>query len=92
MVARVWRLSSSVTAAIRLHHDLEILREKRAQSEVNTLVAMGLLADYYMRRHEGLEQDVDWKTQGTTAMEWLQVSGDELMAWEKELREIFESA
>lgn len=92
LVARVWRLSSSVTAAIRLHHDLEILKEKRAQSEVNTLVAMGLLADYYMRRHEGLEQDVDWKTQGTTAMEWLQVSGDELLAWEEELREIFESA
>lgn len=92
LVARVWRLSPSVTAAIRLHHDLEILKEKRAQSEVNTLVSMGLLADYYMRRHEGLEQDVDWKSHGATVMEWLQVSGDELMAWEEELREIFESA
>lgn len=92
LVSRVWRLSPTVTAAIRLHHDLDVLNESSAQSEVNTLVALGLLADFFMRRHEGLEQDVDWKNHGADAMAWLDVGGDELIAWEEELREPFENA
>lgn len=92
LVARVWRLSPTVTAAIRLHHDLEVLGESGAESEVNTLVALGLLADFFMRRHEGLEQDIDWKNHGAEAMAWLQVTGDELIGWEEELREPFENA
>ncbi|MBI2734181.1 MAG: HDOD domain-containing protein [Aquabacterium sp.] len=92
LVARVWRLSPTVTAAIRLHHEFEVLDESRAQSEVNTLIAMGLVADYFMRRHEGLEQDVDWKGHSEAALAWLQIGGDELLAWEEELREILEAA
>lgn len=88
LVSRVWRLSPTVTAAIRLHHDLETLEESRAQSEVNTLIALGLLADFFMHRHEGLEQDVDWRNHGQAAMDWLQLSGDELSTWEEELAEI----
>lgn len=92
LVARVWRLSPTVTAAIRLHHDFDVLHEHNMQSEVNTLIAMGLVADYFMHHHEGLEQDVDWKGHSTAAMAWLQIGGDELLAWEEELREIFEAA
>jgi HD-like signal output (HDOD) protein len=92
LVARVWRLAPSVMAAIRLHHDLEVLHESGAQSEVNTLIAMGLIADYYMHRHEGLDPDVDWQSHGVAAMDWLQVSGDELLAWEEELQAIFDAA
>jgi len=92
LVARVWRLSPTVMGAIRLHHDLEIMHESGAQSEVNTLIAMGLVADYFMHRHEGLEQDIDWKKHRDAVMNWLQISGDELLSWEEELREIFEAA
>lgn len=92
LVARVWRLSPTVTAAIRLHHDLDIFQESRAQSEVNTLIAMGLVAEYLMRRHEGLEQDIDWKTHGESALGWLHIGADELITWEEELHEIFELA
>lgn len=92
LVARVWRLSPTVTAAIRLHHDLDVLQESRAQSEVNTLIAMGLVADYFMHRHEGLEHDVDWKGHSDAALAWLQIGGDELLGWEEELRETFDAA
>jgi HD-like signal output (HDOD) protein len=43
LVSRVWRLSPLVTASIRLHHDLESLRETKAEPDVNTLLAVGLV-------------------------------------------------
>lgn len=92
LVSRVWRLSPTVTAAIRLHHDLESLGESSAQSEVNTLIAAGLLADYLMRSHESLEQDVDWLTHGQAALDWLQTTQGDLLTWEDELREVLDAA
>lgn len=92
LVSRVWRLSPTVTAAIRLHHDLELLGERSAESEVNTLIAVGLLADYFMRRHESLEQDVDWHKHGQAALDWLQTNTDDLAAWEEELQETLDAA
>lgn len=87
LVARVWRLAPAVMAGIRLHHDLDALGERSADPEVNTLIAMGLLAEYLMLRHEGQDPDVDWRQFGVAAMAWLQVSDDELAMWEDELRE-----
>lgn len=87
LVARMWRLSPTVMAAIRLHHDLESLGERSAEPDVNTLIALGLLADYMMRRHEGLDLDIDWRQHGQAALAWLQASDDDLRLWEDELRE-----
>ncbi len=87
LVARVWRLSPLVVAAIRLHHDLDTLGERSADPEVNTLIAMGLLAEYLTLRHEGLEPDADWQRHGGEAMAWLHVHAEDLDAWEDELRE-----
>lgn len=91
LVARTWRLSPTVTAAVRLHDDLESLNESGADSEVNTLIAVGLLADFLMRRHEGLEEEADWRQYGSTALNWLQTSGDDLLTWEDELKETLDS-
>jgi HD-like signal output (HDOD) protein len=91
LVARVWRLSPTVTAAIRLHHDLESLQERRAEPDVNTLIAMGLVADFYMRRHEGLDPDVDWLRHGQGALTWLQAGSTELATWEAVLRDTLEA-
>lgn len=87
LVARVWRLSPLVMVSIRLHHDLDTLRERRAEPEVNTMIAMGLLAEYITSRHEGLEPDADWRDHGAEAMDWLHVQAVDLDAWEDELRE-----
>ncbi|MFN3888234.1 MAG: HDOD domain-containing protein [Aquabacterium sp.] len=86
LTARIWRLAPTVVAAIRLHHDLETLQETSAQSDVSTLIAMGLIAEWLMRRHEGLDPDVDWHQHGAMAMQWLHLSNDDMLAWEDELR------
>ena len=91
LVARLWRLSPTVTAAIRLHHDLEALREHRADPDINTLLAVGLLAEHLMRRHEGLDPDVDWLRHGASALAWLDVSESDLLTWSDELQESFDA-
>lgn len=91
LVSRTWRLSPTVTAAIRLHHDLESLGESSAEPDVNALIAVGLLAEYIMRRHEGLELDVDWLNHGEAALEWLQSGPEDLAAWADELNETLEA-
>lgn len=88
LVARVWRLSPTVTAGIRLHHDLEALGERSADPEANTLIAMGLVAEYITVRHEGVDPDADWARYGEAAMAWLEVQPDDLRAWEDELHEL----
>lgn len=87
LVSRLWRLAPAVTAAVRLHHDLDAIGERSVDPDVHTLVAMGLLAEHLMRRHEGLEPDVDWHGHGEAAMAWLHVSDADLCTWHDELRE-----
>jgi len=87
LVARVWRLSPMVTAAIRLHHDLELLAESGAEPDINNLIALGLVAEYLMRRHEGVDQDKDWESHGAAARDWLEATEGDLLVWEDELRE-----
>lgn len=87
LVARVWHLSPTVAAAIRLHHDLEALGEGRIDPDVHALIAVGLLAEFLMRRHEGLDQDVDWQKHGEAALRWLDLPMEELLSWEDEVRD-----
>ncbi len=91
LVSRLWRLAPAVTAAIRLHHDLDALGERSADPDVNALVALGLLAECLMRRHETLDADVDWVEYGATAMTWLHVSDGDLDTWFDELQEAFDA-
>ncbi|WP_235513736.1 HDOD domain-containing protein [Aquabacterium parvum] len=91
LVSRLWRLAPSVTAAIRLHHDLEALGERSADPDVNALVSVGLLAEWLMRRHEALDPDADWVVHGATAMGWLHINEDDLNTWFEELQEAFDA-
>lgn len=91
LVARLWRLAPPVTAAIRLHHDLDALGERSADPDVNALVSVGLLAEWLMRRHEGLDPDADWAKHGEAAMGWLHVSESDLLTWFEELQEVFDA-
>ena len=86
LVARVWRLAPEVMAAIRRHHDLDMLGSEDAEPEVHTLVASGLVAEWLMRRHEGLDPDADWNAHREAALAWLHLSTDEVLCWEEESR------
>ncbi len=92
LVARVWRLAPSVMAAIRLHHDLDLLGGSQTPAEVQTLIAAGLIAEHLMRRHEGLPPDVDWEDHASAALQWLTISVDEMNAWEDELQATLDAA
>jgi HD-like signal output (HDOD) protein len=87
LVTRLWRLAPAVTVAVRLHHDLYAIGERKVDSDVHTLVSMGLLAEHLMRKHEGLDQDADWSGHGAAALDWLQVAMPDLEAWSDELQE-----
>jgi HD-like signal output (HDOD) protein len=91
LTARVWRLAPAVVAAIRLHHSLESLGEDGTEPEVHTLVAAGLVADYFAMRHEGLSPDTDWAAHGQAALQWLQASDDDLVHWEEQLRPVLDA-
>jgi HD-like signal output (HDOD) protein len=90
LVARVWRLSPSLMAAIRQHHDLEALGDRFTEPEVHTLVAAGLLADHLLRLQEGLPAEKEWMVHGPKALKWLQIEADELAVWEDEVMEMLE--
>ncbi len=85
LVARTWKLAPAVMAAIRLHHDLDVLGDSAVEPEVQTLVAAGLLAEQLMRRDEGVSDDRDWAQFGTRALQWLQLRPEDLEQWQDEL-------
>ncbi len=91
LVARVWRLAPAVAAAIRLHHDLNALGGSRIDPDVQTLMAVGLLAELLTRRHEGVDPDADWQAHGEAALAWLHLGMEELLSWEDELRETLDA-
>lgn len=91
LVARVWRLAPEVMVAIRRHHDLDMLGDSETDADTHTLVAAGLVAEHLMRRHEGLDDDADWTTHARAALDWLQVSGDDLLHWDEELRPLLDT-
>lgn len=90
LVARTWRMHPHVIAAIRLHHDLSSLGERRIDSDVQNLIAAGLVAEQLMRQHEGLEPEADWKAHCARAMDWLQLTPDDLSAWQIELGDLLD--
>lgn len=92
LVARVWKLAPTVTAAIRLHHDMDILRGNTIDPEVVTLMAAGQVAEYFVRRHEAIDPDVDWTRHEEAIKAWLQITDDDLVTWEDELREPLDEA
>lgn len=92
LVARVWRLAPSVMAAIRLHHDHDILEDHRIDTEVKMLAAVGMLAERMMHKHEGIEPDRDSLDSSAQVLQWLEVTEEELETWDLELRDMLDAA
>lgn len=92
LTARVWRLAPEVMVAIRLHHDLDILDDSHADSDVQSLVATGFLAEHMMLKNEGEEPERGWAEALSRVLTWLDVDASELDVWELELKDLFEAA
>jgi len=91
LVARLWGVAPSVMAAIRLHHDLLQFSRHGADPEVQTLVAMGLLAEDAMRRREGLDTEHDWQQHAGAARDWLGVNQDDVADWDHLLQPVLDA-
>lgn len=91
IVARTWRLPPMVARAVRLHHDFTILQDRQFSDEARTLVAMGLVAETLVARHEGIAVHREWDQFGSTCLEHLHVAEAEMDAWLDTLHPMFES-
>jgi HD-like signal output (HDOD) protein len=92
LTARAWRMDGALVAAVRLHHSFEVLGSADTEAEVQTLVALLLVAETLLRRHAGRTPDADWTAHGASALQWLQASPDELAHWEEQLQPVFDQA
>ena len=90
LVSRLWRLHPHVTAAIRMHHDLDALSGTRVDSDIQNLMACLLVAEHLMRDNEGMEPDKDWLTHGERALGWLELPAEELANWQLEICDLFD--
>lgn len=91
LVARLWRIAPEVVAAIRLHHDLDAIGEE-VEPEVATLLSAGLVAQHLTQRHEGLDDEADWRQHAGAALQWLQIGPDELAAWQDQVFVLLDAA
>lgn len=91
LVARTWQVAPPVMAAIRLHHDLTHLKNTDADAEVQTLLALGLLAEEFARRRLGQPGEPDFAQHRGLALAWLQASEDDLADWEESLQPVFDA-
>ncbi len=91
LVARVWGVAPPVMAAIRLHHDLTHFARHGTDTEAQTLVAMGLLAEDAMRRREGLAPEHDWQRHAVAARDWLGVNEDDVADWDHLLQPVLDA-
>jgi HD-like signal output (HDOD) protein len=91
IVAKTWRLPPMTVAAVRLHHDFTVLADARFPAGVRTLVAMGLVAESLVARHEGVQVQREWEQHGPVCLAYLNVAEAEVDAWVDSLHPLFES-
>jgi HD-like signal output (HDOD) protein len=91
IVAKTWRLPPTIVVAVRLHHDFTALTDTRFPEDARTLVAMGLVAESLVARHEGVQVQREWEQHGDACLAHIRVSAGEVDAWVDALHPVFES-
>ena len=91
LVARVWQVEPVVMAAIRLHHDPTFLSDSHQDVEVQTLVALGLLAEGIVLEREGQALEHDWPRQASAARAFLGIDEDEVGDWAHALQPVLDA-
>jgi HD-like signal output (HDOD) protein len=91
IVAKTWRLPPIISVAVRLHHDFTIFDDEQVPQEARTLVAIALIAEYLVARHEGIEEHQEWAKHGSACMAYINVGEGEVESWVDTLYPMFES-
>jgi HD-like signal output (HDOD) protein len=89
LVARAWHLPRALTLAVRLHHDFDVLGRPATPTQVQQLIAMGLVAEQLVQNHMGLPELIEWRQHGPACLNLLQIGTDELDYWVDQLHPVF---
>lgn len=92
MLARTWGASQTVLLATWLHHDYHVWRTTTPAPlprSVLELMALCLVSEHIIQRHEGLNKHGEWQTGGPLAMEILGLDEATLDLWCEEVHERF---
>ena len=90
IVAKTWHLPPIIALAVRLHHDVAILKDAKIPAEVSTLVAMLVVADHLVAQHEGVKEQNEWTRFGPGCLAYLNITEVEVEAWQDNLHAVFE--
>jgi len=90
IVAKTWRLPPLIAVAVRLHHDFAVLTMDKIPLEARTLVAMALVAEYLVGKHENVKEQKEWEQHGPACLAFLSINPDEVESWVDTLHPIFE--
>jgi len=90
IVAKTWRLPPVISVAVRLHHDFAVLSDDQVPRDARTLVAIALIAEYLVARHEGIEENKEWAEFGSACMAFISVGAAEVESWVDTMYPLFE--
>ena len=91
LVAQTGRLPPLSVAAGGVPHDFTGGGGGRFPAEARHLVAMGLVAEYLVARHEGVLRHREWEQHGAACLAHINVAQEEVESWVDTLYPVFES-
>lgn len=89
MMARSWGLSTTVSLAIRLHHDYAVFRDPKIPEPVSRLIALSLVAEVAIQRFARMHSTVEWFKGGDYVEGALVLGPDDVEEWIERLIEGF---
>lgn len=85
-MAASWGLSDEIVQAVALHHEYRIFGDPAIPRRVQVLVALALVADRIIQRHQGLNRHAEWQRGGTEALLALELTPHQLEGWADEVQ------
>ena len=91
LLARDWGVSQTALLATRLHHEYAAWRA-HVPGSVLELMALCLVSEHIIQRHQGLNRHVEWEKGGAQAMDVLGIDTLALDTWTDEVHDLFNRA
>lgn len=85
-MAGSWGLSEEIVQAVALHHDYRIFGRAEVPARVQVLVALALVAERIIQRHQGLNRHAEWQRGGLPALLALELTPHQFELWSEEVQ------